>query len=123
MPRLEAEEHRQVRRRPLRCGMSLVASGSPSPDSPAIRGECMNVSEGGLYGTVPTGCGVSVGQRYTFHLTVHECGPEPGDTQTVSQQGIIVRTELLLDPEGTGDRVGLAVRLVGRRTGVIPMPE
>ena len=64
-----------------------------------------------------------MGQRYTFQLAIPERGPEPGSRQVVSQQGVIVRTELLINPKGEGDRVGIGVQLIGQRAGVIPMPD
>lgn len=117
-------DYRQYRRRPLRCSMLLIESGDQESDQvAAIPGECFNVSEGGLYGTVPTSYGPRLGQRYVFRLTVHERGPEPGSTQIVSQEGVVVRTEFLLDADGTGSRTGVAVRLSGHRSGVIAMPS
>ncbi len=119
---LARDDRRQIGRRSLCCQLILiddVADGRPDPQ--AIPAECLNVSDGGLYGIVPIGFGVARGQRYTFRLLTNERGPEPG-SQVVSQQGVIIRTELLVGADGTGDRVGVAVRLCGQRRGVVPMP-
>lgn len=121
--RSAGEEQRQSYRRPLRCRMLLVEDGGDESDPAAIiPGDCLNVSSNGLYGTVPLGYGVAVGQRYTFRLSIDERGPEPGDVQVVRQQGVIARAELLADREHRDDRLGIGVRLVGHRSGVIPMP-
>jgi hypothetical protein len=100
----------------------LLIEGIGYDDRDMIPGECLNACEGGLYGTVPLGFGVNLGQCYTFRLMVGERGPEPGPIQVVSQQGTIVRTELLISGDGGEDRVGIGVRLIGHRTGLIPMP-
>ncbi len=50
-------------------------------------------------------------------------GPEPDATQIIVQRGVIIRTELLMNWDGGGDRVGIAVKLIGHRRGVIPMPS
>jgi len=116
-------DRRQRPRRALHCNVTLidnVTSGGSWPAS--VPGECLDISDGGLYLTVPTGYGVTIGQRYTFRLTIPEHGPEPGPMQVVSQQGLILRTELLSGLSGQEDRVGLAVRLTGQRSGVVPMP-
>ena len=104
--------------------MSLI-DHSPGEDVQAhpVPADCLNVSDSGLYGVVSIGYGVAMGQRYTFQLAIPERGPEPGSRQVVSQQGVIVRTELLINPKGEGDRVGIGVQLIGQRAGVIPMPD
>lgn len=117
------EERRQRPRRELSCKLTLIDNVmSASSDPPTIPGECLNISDSGLYATVPLGYGVTIGQRYTFRLMVPEVGPEPGPTQIVSQQGLIIRTELLVGFENGNDRLGIAVRLTGHRSGVVPMP-
>ena len=116
-------EKRQCRRRGLRCRMALIEDTAGTDGRPrAISGDCYNVSDVGLYGIVPIGFGVTLGQRYTFQLTLGERGPESGSRQIVTQQGTIVRSELLVGPEGQTDRIGVGVQLVGQRSGVIPMP-
>lgn len=71
-----------------------------------IHGECLNVSEEGLYALVPGGYRLAVGQRYQFQLR-----PRTGSEKQVSQLGTIVRTEIVL---GHGqDRLGIGVRLAG----------
>jgi len=118
------QEKRQSRRRGLRCPMSLLDSRPGTDSRPrSIPAQCYNISDTGLYGVVPIGYGVTMGQRYTFQLNIPERGPECTPCQVVSQQGIIVRTELLISPDGKNDRVGIGVRLVGPRSGVVPMPE
>lgn len=119
------EEKRQCNRRGLRCKMTLI-DNAPAEDIQVhpIPAECMNISDNGLYGIVPIGYGVAMGQRYTFQLEIAERGPESGaDEQVVSQQGTIVRAELLINPDGEGNRVGIGVKLLGRRTGIVPMPD
>ena len=118
------EEKRQCNRRGLRCKMTLIEH-SPVDDIQAhpVPANCLNVSDSGLYGVVPIGYGVAMGQRYTFQLAIPERGPEPGAEQVISQQGLIVRAELLFNPKGEGNRVGIGVQLIGRRSGVIPMPN
>jgi hypothetical protein len=118
------EEKRQCNRRGLRCKISLI-DHSPGDDVQAhpVPADCLNVSDSGLYGVVSLGYGVAMGQRYTFQLAIPERGPEPGSRQVVSQQGLIVRTELLINSKGEGDRVGIGVQLIGQRAGVIPMPD
>jgi len=98
------------------------ASAARTDTQVAIPAECTNIGNGGLYATVPIGYGVAIGQRYTFQLTIGERGPEPGSRQLVSQQGEIVRVELMLGEDGYADRIGIGVRLTGPRAGLIPMP-
>ena len=118
------EEKRQCRRRGLRCKMALIDNfGGPDAQPQSIPGECYNIGATGLYGIIPIGFGVGIGQRYTFQLTVGEPGPEPGSFQIVTQQGLVVRTELLMSPNGQTDRMGIGVQLVGQRSGLIPMPS
>ena len=117
------KEKRQWPRRSLRCPLTLIDNaGEPKSNAVVISAECSDVGNGGLYGIVPIGYGVAIGQRYTFELTIGERGPEPGSRQVVSQQGEIVRAELLLGEDGYGDRVGVGVRLFGPRSGLVPMP-
>lgn len=118
------EEKRQCRRRGLRCKMALIDdSGGPDAQPRSISGSCFNISDVGLYGIVPLGHGVAMGQRYTFQLTVGEPGPGAGGCQIVAQQGIVVRSELLVGLDGQTDRVGVGVQLIGQRSGVISMPS
>jgi len=120
---LRNEEKRQCPRRTLRCSLALSDNAIDGKGEPrTVPAECLNISTSGLYGIVPIGYGVAIGQRYTFRLTIGERGPEPGSRQVVSQQGEIVRAELLLGEDGYGDRVGIGVRLFGPRTGLVPMP-
>ncbi len=122
-PRSMGDEARQVNRRPLCCSMMLVEPGAdPSDPSAAVPGACLNVCDGGLYGTVPLGYGVGMGQHYVFRLMIAERGPEPGNIQTVQQEGRVIRTELLVSRDGSDDRLGIAVRLFGHRTGMLPLP-
>ena len=118
------EENRQCRRRGLRCKMALIDdTGGPDAQPQSIPGDCFNISNTGLYGIIPIGFGVGIGQRYTFQLTVGEPGPEPGSFQVVTQQGLVVRSELLMSSDGQTDRTGIGVQLVGQRSGLIPMPS
>jgi hypothetical protein len=122
--RTREEEKRQCARRSLRCELALVNAQTNDEGAPhSIPGECMNFSEGGLYAIVPIGFGVAMGQRYTFQLKIGECGPEPGSSHIVQQQGEITRTELLLGEGGSPDRVGIAVKFRGHRIGTVPMPR
>lgn len=118
----EYDERRQYFRRSLHSGMLLMDGTGTQDARDVIPGECLNVCDGGLYGTVPLGYGVALGQSYTFRLMVDERGPEPGAIQVIVQHGSIVRTELLMDWNGGDDRLGIAVKLVGHRSGMIPMP-
>ena len=86
-----------------------------------IPGQCFNISQGGLYAIVPGGYQVATGQSYNFEMAVAECGPEPGTQQVVSQRGRIVRMDLLLG--ASGNQLGIGVRLVGPRHGMVPMPS
>lgn len=117
-------EKRQCARRPLRCPLLLIDELMDSEDGHVqeIPAECMNISDSGLFGVVPIGYGVAAHQRYTFKLTIGECGPEPGQHQIVTQPGHILRAELLLGDSGEVDRIGIAVRLYGHRHGMVPMP-
>lgn len=119
---LDKDDRRQGLRRTLRCRMALVENPHAGDDGATVPGECLNIGHGGLYGTVALGYGVAMGQRYTFRLHIPERGPEPGAIQTVTQQGLIVRTELLMGESGENDRIGIAVRFTGHRTGLVPMP-
>src|SRR5437868_4818972 len=63
-------EKRSSARRGLRCTLQMIPLASdenPHP-SDAITGECLNVGDNGLYGTVPIGFGMAVGQRYICRL-------------------------------------------------------
>ena len=116
------DDRRVCTRRSLRCLMQMIdVSLDPvAQESRTVPAECLNISDWGLYGTVGIGYGVAIGQRYVFRLRFKGLGPEPGLVQVVSQEGIIVRTELILGQEG--DRVGFSVRLCGHRAGMVPMP-
>ena len=116
-------EARQCARRSLHCEMFLVDNVmEDSAGIVVIPGMCLNVSDGGLFGTVPLGFGVAMGQRYTVRLKIGERGPEPGSLKLVSQQGRIVRAELMFGPDGYADRAGIALRLYGHRDGMLPLP-
>ncbi|HSW44820.1 MAG TPA: hypothetical protein VLM89_04550 [Phycisphaerae bacterium] len=118
------EEKRRCRRRGLRCKLKLLDdAGGPDAQPHMIPGDCYNISDVGLYAIVPIGYGATMGHRYTFELEVCEPGPGAGNCQLIAQQGVIARTELLVGPDGQSDRVGIGVRLVGQRSGVIPMPS
>lgn len=118
------DERRQAARRSLRCEMLLIDDVMEEKEfPPVIPAECFEIGEGGLYGSVPIGYGVAIGQKYTFRLTVGERGPEPGALQIITQKGKIVRAELLVGADGFGDRVGIGVRLYGHREGMVPMPS
>ncbi len=122
--RSKEEEKRQCTRRSLRCEIALTDEQmDEGGEVQSIPGECMNFSEGGLYAIVPIGFGVAIGQFYNFHLKIGECGPEPGLRHVVRQPGVITRTELLLGEDGKPDRVGIAVRFRGYRSGTVPMPR
>lgn len=117
------DERRQCMRRELCCNLLLIDDiMSDSANASTIPGRCLDVSDGGLYATVPLGYGVTIGQRFTFRILVAERGPEPGAVQVVSQQGFIVRTELLIGQDEDGDRLGIGVKLSGHRSGLVPMP-
>jgi len=117
-------EKRQSRRRGLRCTMLLSENKAGSDVRPkTIPAHCCNVSDTGLYCLVPVGYGVRKGQRYTFQLNLTEPGPESANYQIVTQQGVIVRTESLISAEGRSEQLGIGVRLVGLRCGLVPMPE
>lgn len=113
-------EKRRCSRRPLHCDVQMIPLASDQHPHPAdpITGECLNISQDGLYGTVTIGYGVAVGQRYVFRLRTHELGPE--GRQVVLREGVIVRTDLLLSSQG--DQVGIAVRFCGHRSGVLGAP-
>lgn len=120
---LVLDDRRACSRRSLRCLMQMIdVSLDPvAQESRAIPAECLNISDWGLYGTVKIGYGAAIGQRYIFRLRFKGLGPEPGAIRLVSQEGIIMRTELLLGKDG--DRVGMSVRLCGHRSGMVPMPS
>lgn len=123
---LRDNDTRQCVRRSIRCDMYLIDDVDREEESTAaqvIPAECLNISDSGLYGVVPIGYGVAMGQRYTFRLTIGERGPDPGANQLVSQVGTVIRTELLIGADGSGDRVGIGVRLHGHRSGTVPMPS
>jgi len=120
----DRQERRQCPRRDLRCRILLIDDLMGLSENPAsIPGQCLNVCDAGLYATVLPDCGITIGQRYTFRLMVGERGPEPGAVQIVSQQGLIIRAELLAGSRDDDHRLGIGVRLTGRRSGVIPMPN
>jgi len=105
--------------------MTLLSCPEDISDTQPARivGDAVEFGDGGLYGVVPIGYGVAIGQRYTFQLSISERGPEPGSGQMITQQGVVVRTELLINADGEGDRVGIGVRLFGQRCGLVPMPD
>lgn len=112
------EGKRQCPRRSLHCDICMVEPGVEN--TTMIRGECLNISDDGLYAIVPIDFNIAAGQRYWFELCIGELGPEPGDCQAVRQQGVITRTELVLDDDQ--DRMGIGVHLIGQRSGIVPMP-
>jgi hypothetical protein len=116
----EGCEKRACGRRELHCPVQLIPLASDQNPHPAdaISGECLNISEGGLYGTIPIGYGMAVGQRYICRLRTRELGPD--GQQVVLRQGVVVRTELLLSDDG--HQVGIAVRFCGRRGGFLATP-
>jgi hypothetical protein len=101
------DESRQRPRRSVQCEVLMTEPGWWETENPLpIRGECRNLSQDGLYAVVPVGYGLAVGQRYLFHLRWPDGRDDP-----VSQQGTIVRTQVLL---GQGDdQIGIGVRLNG----------
>jgi hypothetical protein len=101
----------------------IAQADKPDMRPKTIPGEAVEIGDGGLYAIIPIGFGVTIGQHYTFQLSIGERGPEPGAGQLVTQQGRVVRTELLISQEGQGDRLGIAVRLLGQRCGMVPMPD
>jgi hypothetical protein len=114
-------EKRQGRRRSLRCRVQMVGEQEGNGQE-ALEAECINIGDGGLFAILPGSVAVGIGQRYTFRLHIRERGPEPGCGQCVSQQGEIIRLELLVDQTGYTDRIGIGVRLFGPRCGIVPMP-
>ncbi len=114
-------EKRQGRRRSLHCRVQMVGTEEGNTQE-VIEAECVNIGDGGLFAILPGSVAVTVGQRYTFNLSIREQGPEPGCGQCVSQQGEIIRLELLVDQTGYADRIGIGVRLFGTRCGTVPMP-
>ena len=117
---MRAEEKRQCPRRSLHCRASLVNEAGTKDDVIIISAECTNVSSNGLFAILPMGYGLAIGQRRTFRLAVRECGPETGSENIVSQDGEIVRVELLLGEDGHSDQIGIGVRLFGPRAGLLP---
>lgn len=114
-------DKRQGRRRSLRCSVQLLDDAEGN-GQPPLHAECLNIGDGGLFAVLPGNVGVAIGQRYTFQLNIGERGPEPGCRQCVSQQGEVIRLELLLGQEGYANRIGIGVRLFGPRSGIVPMP-
>lgn len=113
---------RQCARRALRCHVLMIDLADEGEEGPlTISGECLDISDSGLYAIIPIGYGVVVGQQFTFQLTISERGPEPGACQVVSQRGRVVRTDLLMSSDG--HQLGIGVRLVGPRSGVVAMPS
>jgi hypothetical protein len=116
------KDMRQCARRALRCHMIMIDLADEGEEGPlTISGECLDISDSGLYAIVPIGYSLEVGQQFTFQLTISERGPEPGACQVVSQRGRVVRTDLLMSAEG--HQLGIGVRLVGPRSGVVAMPS
>ncbi len=113
-------EKRQCPRRSLHCSVQMIPLATDQQPHPAdaITAECWNISEGGLYATVPIGYGMAVGQRYVFRLRTRELGPD--GQQVVLRQGVVLRTELQLSSDG--DQVGVGVRFCGHRSGVLVTP-
>jgi hypothetical protein len=98
------DESRQKPRQAVQFEVLMTDPGCWETENPLpIRGECRNLSDNGLYVVAPIGYGLGVGQRYAFHLGLHD---DRG--RRVSQYGTIVRTEVLLGQ--VEDQVGLGVR-------------
>lgn len=70
-----------------------------------IRGECLNLSDDGLYAVISPGYGLAVGQRYLFQLR-----PADSDAEPAPLLGIIVRAERLAGENE--DQVAVGVRLI-----------
>ncbi len=105
---------RQHPRQEILSQMELLDAGRGWADGGrVIPGECHNISERGMYGTVRVGFGMAIGQEYVFRLSLSEQGPNAGSLQTIARKGVVVRTELLLGDDG--DRVGIGVRWCGQR--------
>lgn len=115
------QDQRECPRRSLRCVLVLIDTTTGKDAGVAIPAECGNLSNGGLYAIVPMGYGVAIGRRYTFQLAVGECGPESASRQLLSQQGEVIRAELLIEENGYADHVGIGVRLSGPCAGLVPM--
>jgi hypothetical protein len=115
-------EKRQRRRRSLHCPVQLVDDPGVG-ETKVTEAECINIGDGGLFAIVSGTASVSLGQRFTFRLNIGERGPEPGCRQYVSQQGEVIRLELLMGEKGYADRIGIGVRLFGPRCGIVPMPS
>jgi hypothetical protein len=116
-------EKRQRPRRGLKAPVTLIDNLMDGSEEPvAIPGDAINISDGGLYASVPLGYGVAIGNRYTFQIQVAERGPDPGSQCKVTQQGRVLRAELMIGEDGHADRVGIAVELFGHRDGVLPTP-
>ncbi|HOB73922.1 MAG TPA: PilZ domain-containing protein [Phycisphaerae bacterium] len=98
------QECRQCPRRPMRHELLITDPDWWETENPLpIRGECLNLSEEGLYAVVPDGLGMAVGQRYLFEMHSER------DEDRLSRLGTIVRMEMTL---GHGhDQVGIGVRL------------
>lgn len=114
-------EKRYSARRALNCTVQMLPLASDQQPHPAdaISGDCLNISDTGLYATVAIGYGMAVGQRYVLRLRTRELGPE--GPQLVLRIGIITRTELVL---GAGaDQVGVGVRFCGQRSPAVESPE
>ena len=118
-PTTREHEKRLSPRRSLACQLTLTHATTCKQ----VPAECDNFGQGGLYAVVAIGHGVAIGQCYSFELHITERGPEPGTDQAVTQQGEIVRVELLVGENGYADRIGIGVRLFGLRTGMVPMPN
>lgn len=104
---VQRDECRRAPRRTVDLEVLMTDPGWWETENPLpVRGECRNLSEGGLYMVAPIGYGLAVGQRYLFHV-----GATDGGGQHESRHGTIVRSEVLLGEDD--DRLGLGVRFDG----------
>jgi hypothetical protein len=113
-------EKRSWDRRRLHCTIQMIPLAGPEAPhaADALEGKSLNISDGGCYGTVPVGYGMGVGQSYVFRI--RGGGSSAEGEHTVLRQGVIVRTELLLSPQGC-DQIGFGVRFSGYPRGFKPV--
>lgn len=100
-----ADENRHCPRHSVRHEVLITDPDWWETENPLpLRGECLNLSDDGLYVVVPWGYGLSIGQRYLFHLRTL-------DGEEICRFGTIVRTEVLRGH--AQDRMGIGVKLAG----------
>ena len=98
------EESRISPRRTLQCAVIMTDTAWYEAENPLpVRGECLNVSDHGLYAVVPNGFGLAIGQQYLLQLL----SPDP-ETDSEPRLGTIVRTERLL--RDGADHLGIGIR-------------